>query len=457
MVEVDSYVTDCSEPENIAPKKAKLGKHRLTKYYKNWQNDYNWLCIVTSDKYKTYCKLCKKTTISRGGLNDVVKHLRTSSHSKITSSRAARNITIYFQAPGTSTSERNLNIMYKTSAAEITSIYHTVQHSLSYNSMECFQKLLPFIICKEHYDLICANVSESRFYNTLTKEKRETWKCTLCVSKQPRTDNTNTPVRSAEDKITTKRGAATTSPHSQLDISMMDINCENNTPDNSRETGLSGSNLDVLIYELRLFREELSTTRRKIGELNVSLSNLVSRIDACETTIDKLNARVEKLEQQQKGENLTNIAITLAKKLGVNIGEQEVVCAMRVGRPPGQVDASSSSVRPRTVVIRLARRAVRDEMLQAARVRRGVTTEGTGLPGTPRRFYVNERLTRVNRSIYRRARDIAGRLNWRFVWSRDGRVFVRQHQGDHAPRHRLRSEADLVRVFGPNAVHAVDK
>ncbi|CAG9784126.1 unnamed protein product [Diatraea saccharalis] len=361
---------------------------------------------------------------------------------------------------------------------------------------------ITLIICKEHYDLICANVSESRFYNTLTKEKRETWKCTLCVSKQPRTDNTNTPVRSAEDKITTKRGAATTSPHSQLDISMMDINCENNTSDNSRETGLSGSNLDVLIYELRLFREELSTTRRKIGELNVSLSNLVSRMDACETTIDKLNARVEKLEQrinrdplilepdnntflasmeqlkheindrdqelllndielacipEQKGENLTSIAITLAKKLGVNIGEQEVVCAMRVGRPPGQVDASLSSARPWTVVIRLARRAVRDEMLQAARVRRGVTTEGTGLPGTPRRFYVNERLTRVNRSIYRRARDIAGRLNWRFVWSRDGRVFVRQHQGDHAPRHRLRSEADLVRVFGPNAVHAVDK
>lgn len=56
------------------------------------------------------------------------------------------NLTSYFQEPGTSTSDRDLDdIMYKTSAAEITSTYHTVKHSLSYNSMDCFQKLLPLM------------------------------------------------------------------------------------------------------------------------------------------------------------------------------------------------------------------------------------------------------------------------------------------------------------------------
>lgn len=148
MNEVDSDGSDSSKPEDITPKKkAKLGKHRLTKYSSNWQNDHNWLCNVKSDEYKAYCKLCKKEfTISHGGLHDVVKHSKTSGHSKITSSRAARNITSYFQAPGSSTSDRDLEeIMYKTSAAEITSIYHTVKHSLSYNSMDCFQKLLPLM------------------------------------------------------------------------------------------------------------------------------------------------------------------------------------------------------------------------------------------------------------------------------------------------------------------------
>lgn len=72
MNETDSDVSDCSEPENITPKKkVKLGKHRLTNYNTNWQNDYNWLCncVYTSDEYKACCKLCKKEfTISHGGL-----------------------------------------------------------------------------------------------------------------------------------------------------------------------------------------------------------------------------------------------------------------------------------------------------------------------------------------------------------------------------------------------------
>lgn len=71
---------------------------------------------------------------------------KTSSHSKITSSHAARNITSYFQAPVTSTSDRDRDdIMYKTSAVEITYIYHIIKHSLSYNSRDCFQKLLPLM------------------------------------------------------------------------------------------------------------------------------------------------------------------------------------------------------------------------------------------------------------------------------------------------------------------------
>ncbi|XP_050515221.1 uncharacterized protein LOC126890380 [Diabrotica virgifera virgifera] len=146
--ETDSDVSDCSKPEDITPKKKiKLGKHRLTKYSSNWQNDHNWLRSVASGEYKAYCTLCKKEfTISHGGLNDVVKHSKTNSHLKITSSRAARNLTSYFQAPGTSTSDRDRDdIIYKTSAAEITSVYHTVKHSLSYNSLDCFQKLLPLM------------------------------------------------------------------------------------------------------------------------------------------------------------------------------------------------------------------------------------------------------------------------------------------------------------------------
>lgn len=57
------------------------------------------------------------------------------------------------------------------------------------------RRFLKCSLCHEHYDLECANVPEERFFNTMTIEYRNLWKCDLCRSKQPKADNTNTPIR----------------------------------------------------------------------------------------------------------------------------------------------------------------------------------------------------------------------------------------------------------------------
>lgn len=111
--------------------------------------------------------------------------------------------------------------------------------------------------------------------------------------------------------------------------------------------------------------------------------------------------------------------MTLAGKLGINLTENDLVNVTRVGRVPDTAESTSSS-RPRSIVVRVARRSIRDELLKAARVRRGVTTEGAGLPEPPRRFYVNKRLTKTYRQLFSRARELKNRCNWRYVWTRDG-------------------------------------
>lgn len=118
---------------------------------------------------------------------------------------------------------------------------------------------------------------------------------------------------------------------------------------------------------------------------------------------------------------------------------------------------SLARLHPRPIVVRLTRRALRDELLRAARVRRGATTEGTGLPGIPRRFFINERLTKANRHLFRRTRELAEKHKWRYAWTKDGRIFVRQYQGADSSRHRIKNDQDLIRVFGPAAVGSSEK
>ncbi|KAI5646532.1 hypothetical protein NE865_01465 [Phthorimaea operculella] len=61
--------------------------------------------------------------------------------------------------------------------------------------------------CKNrHYDLICCNVPEKRFYNTMTSEHKQNWICPRCKAERPTDNNTNTPVRQQDAYKKTKNG-----------------------------------------------------------------------------------------------------------------------------------------------------------------------------------------------------------------------------------------------------------
>ncbi|XP_028163501.1 uncharacterized protein LOC114355044 [Ostrinia furnacalis] len=357
-------------------------------------------------------------------------------------------------------------------------------------------KYLRCLGCSEMYDLPCAGFTDKTFKKISSNKKdniMETWRCVACTSKQPKKDNTNTPVRGLSDGITLHRGGAARGPIN-LDVSESD-NLNNTALNQTMEM----SDPDRILLELRAFRdemrEEIRANRTQIERLTDKMSVLSDRVSECEARIERLQNRMDTLEHsndkssqsdnsalasieqlraelndrdqdllindveiscipEEKGESLPHIVTTLASKLGVSIAQQDLVSVERVGRVQELVAGAAAS-RPRHIVVRLARRAVRDQLLQAARVRRGATTEGTGLPEPSRRFYINERLTKVNRQLFRRARELGGRLGWRFVWTREGRIYARRHHDRDSPRLRVRTESDLARVFGPDAVSPI--
>ncbi|KAL4720385.1 hypothetical protein ACJJTC_009257 [Scirpophaga incertulas] len=329
-------------------------------------------------------------------------------------------------------------------------------------------------VCATYYDLLCANVSEHRFRNTLTGEHRMNWKCAACISREPKVDNSDTPVRGHDDKVMRRRGGAVPSPAecSSPEVVPSPVHC--NIPDTVPKPScvtleaLAGR-LDMLVSEIRVFSLEMADTRRQVQAFDSKLSGLVTQVETCVSEVKELRARVEKLEKRAPSGTIEDTIESFKAELNARDQElllneveftcipehkgEDVVCAARVGRPPGS-GASGSVAKPRPIVVRLVRRAVRDDLLRAVRVRRTVTTEGIDLPGQPGRFYVNERLTRANRALFWQAREVGRRLGWRFIWTRDGKIFARQHSEQDAPRHRLRTQADLVRVFGTDAIGA---
>lgn len=336
-------------------------------------------------------------------------------------------------------------------------------------------------ICTKHYDLMCANVSEQRFYNTLTAEHRARWKCQECRSKEPKTDNVDTPVRGAQ-----LDGLSDSLDKAGEDLGIANVTFRKQRIDrnlNSRPQSPIFS-FEEFSEELKQFRDEMRAVRRDMSEFRSVMSDLKASIESCNERIDGLSERVERLEKkwndgenveslentiaelkmdlnerdqetlsndveivgisETKHEGLVHIMLTVANKLGINMEERDIVSVSRVGieRPPVE---DAPVARPRPLVVRFARRSLRDRVLSAARVRRMLSTTDMGLPGTPCTFYINERLTKFNRHLFYLARQASTRAKWKYAWTREGKIYVRREHG--APRIRIRSDLDLKRVF----------
>ncbi|XP_026330554.1 uncharacterized protein LOC113238045 [Hyposmocoma kahamanoa] len=311
--------------------------------------------------------------------------------------------------------------------------------------------------------------------------------------------NDNTPVRlTFQDDLghhTTEKASA--NQHNTQNVTVRPKPCqrvEDETEENNLEFNLKliedvdGKKVIAgdIMAELKLFADEMKSTRVEMSMFRETVLELTTTIKAQNMRIEQLENKIQmlesKLNETQKcnvsdledtilqlrmdiqgkdqemlvndveiagfpevgNENSVHAVLTIARKLGVQLEDRDVVSAERVGAPRAFLDGEAP--RPRPLAVRLARSHTRDGLLEAARVRRRLSTEGMGLPGATRSFYINERLSRYNRQLFQKAREVASRMNWRYVWTRGGRVYARQEQGKD--RHRIQSERDFNKVFG---------
>ncbi|KAG7295766.1 hypothetical protein JYU34_020817 [Plutella xylostella] len=155
---------------------------------------------------------------------------------------------------------------------------------------------------------------------------------------------------------------------------------------------------------------------------------------------------------ESNGENLTQVVNVLSNKLGVQLDPRDVDDVRRVGARGGGGGGSGGSggagagamERPRPVVLTFTRRAPRDQLLRAAKVRRGLTTDMLELAGNSRRVYVNEHLTRENRVLFSKARALGAELKFKYVWTSNGNIFMRRSETSSVLR--VTSEATLEKL-----------
>lgn len=259
--------------------------------------------------------------------------------------------------------------------------------------------------------------------------------------------------------------------------------CSKEDPKDNRNDTLDGCTNREILEEIRAMRLDVRNVHNEICDMKNEIRSCLARVDELEnriealekrtsvqieagpevnTLISKLKSDINEREQdllandleiknfpEESNENPTILVIKIADTFGVKLENRDIVSAERIGRPflHSINQKESVPVRPRTLVVRLVRRDLRDELLQKARAHRSTDTGQMTHSRKAHCIFIRERLTKFNRHLFWLARDVARKNDWQFVWTKRGHILARQSPGDHVLR--IRTEDEIIENIGP--------
>lgn len=284
------------------------------------------------------------------------------------------------------------------------------------------------------------------------------WKCPNCRMSTPKTIRTdNTPLRNVSMTRGSKRQAinspsppgATINENNLKTIiqEMLHIEFGNMLKqfNDSLKIAIS-EELAPIKQEMKDMNESMSFINQKFEEIKTEQEAATRKVKDLEVeneklkqTVGNINTRIDYLEQQsrssnleiqcvpeKKHENLYTIVTQLAKTVNSEIKNTDVLHCTRTAK------ITTSSSRPRSIIIQLASPRIRDELLASvikynkSNPEERLCTVHLGITGPKLPVYVVEYLSPSNKALYAATRVKAKEMGYKYVWIRSGRIFVRK-------------------------------
>ncbi|XP_030033753.1 uncharacterized protein LOC115449995 [Manduca sexta] len=183
--------------------------------------------------------------------------------------------------------------------------------------------------------------------------------------------------------------------------------------------------------DLKSIVEEKSTVICKLETDNALLQSTVTdlsnRLCAVEQHMRGSNLEINGIPEHRT-ENLVNTVIQLSRSIDNPVSEDDILHTTRVAKLMKQND------KPRTVIVKMRSPRLRDSILAAVvRFNKKNATDKLnshhlGLAGTITPVFVAEHLTPNNEALHAATRKKCKDVNFKFVWVRNGRIYVRKDE-----------------------------
>lgn len=307
--------------------------------------------------------------------------------------------------------------------------------------------------CKSNYHFsTCCPLSEST-YSTMTGERRVNWRCQICKprNKSPNTqavvvDENNLQKQQREDDNDDGSDRAKKFKES---LSPASLNAKLTSLENGME--VMKTQMDYLVNNANAtqqLRDEihqaLAAMTNTISSLSAQVCELNEKDKKKEKQISKMDIRINNIEQQMLVKNIEikNVknneisAFEVVKKIAavknVEIKEEDISNAYRIKNRENKIIIEFSSLNKKLELLsKIERHRIEAHL---------INTDGEN-NSSNKYIYINDQLSYSNRQLLWIAKTKAKEFRWKFVWIRNGKIFVRK--SENSPSILINNAADI--------------
>lgn len=206
------------------------------------------------------------------------------------------------------------------------------------------------------------------------------------------------------------------------------------------------SSLTFLNADVEQLKKDVGGFRRELSEVKVQCTQNQRENQQLSKELCDVKREVVELKQYSRNMNLEIKGLPILPNENLQKAVGEIATCLGAEISEGDIDVvhrvqSKDKGKP-NVVVKFSSRTVRDKFLCAARK----TKLNTSLLGFEANdpLYVNEHLCVENKILLSKARQERRDKNWKFVWVRQGKIFMRKCE--NSPVLHVTCEGDLARV-----------
>lgn len=271
-------------------------------------------------------------------------------------------------------------------------------------------------VCKQTYHNKCLNIPEDR---NLEGFPGATWSCIDCKTKI----DGDSPLNAILSKLNIMSKNMDEIKSQQIEF--------------SKAIQFYGAKIDDFNGLITKFEEKIN-----------KIPNLEKDVHTIAKDVNTLQAEVDALQQHSRRNNLEIRGVPEAEKENIKVIFSNIVKYLNLDNSTNLYDVghriprfNRNSTAPRAIIIRVASRTFKEEIISAIRLKKGMKASNIGFPATENdsEIYINDHLTHKNKLLYKKVRDACKRDKLK-CWTRDCKIYYRNHDGKSV---FVRSEEDI--------------